>query len=126
EVLFRGTRLAPSCRDRDPVQLREIQYVFQNPDASLNPRRTVAEALARPLRCFPGASRTGIGEAVRAAIEQVRLEPELLARYPGQLSGGQRQRVAIARALVARPKVLLCDEVLSALDVSVQARVLEL
>ena len=121
-----GEPLEADVDRRSPVQLRRVQLVFQNPDESLNPRHTVADILAQPLRLYFRLS----GEALRARsvelLEQVRLGPHYLDRLPGQLSGGEKQRVAIARAFAAEPKLVLCDEVTSALDVSVQAAVLGL
>ena len=113
--------------DRRPLELRQqIQLIFQNPDASLNPRHTVAEILDQPLRLYFNLNRSQRRERSMELLERVRLAPHYRLRYPGQLSGGEKQRVAIARAFAAEPQLVLCDEVTSALDVSVQAAVLDL
>ncbi|MGF6175419.1 dipeptide ABC transporter ATP-binding protein [Ensifer sp. 4252] len=118
-----GSLLAPALKDRTVEQLRQIQYIFQNPDASLNPRRRIRVTLARPLDHF---GRQVNEKTLETVLEHVGLHAGYLDRFPEQLSGGERQRIAIARALLVNPKVLICDEILSALDVSVQARIVEL
>jgi len=106
---------------------RHVQLIFQNPDASLNPRHTVAEILDQPLKLyFPKMNRDERRARQIELLERVRLDGRYRLRYPGQMSGGEKQRVAIARAFAADPDVVLCDEVTSALDVSVQAAVLDL
>jgi peptide/nickel transport system ATP-binding protein len=113
-------------RDRSDQQRRLIQYIFQNPDASLNPRARIGEAIARPLVHFFKMEGSAARTKVADALDDVRLDGSYQERFPDQLSGGERQRVAIARALAAKPALLLCDEILSALDVSVQANILTL
>jgi peptide/nickel transport system ATP-binding protein len=105
---------------------RRAQIVFQNPDSSLNPRQTVDEALRRPLIRFGIASGVEATREVERLLELVRLPPSYRSRYPHQMSGGEKQRIGIARALASRPDFLVCDEAVSALDVSVQAAVLNL
>ena len=125
-IQYQGRLLAARLEKRSADERREIQYIFQNPDASLNPRMRVKEILSRPLDVFFGQRGRQIRPKLEQAIGDVRLDLAYLERFPNELSGGERQRVAIARGLIAQPALLLCDEVLSALDVSVQARVLEL
>lgn len=126
DVLFEGQELAAEARGRQRRQRRAIQYIFQSPYSSLNPRRTIRQILAEPLRLFFDLNRDEMEDRQVAALGAVALDSSLLARYPDQLSGGERQRVAIARALAAEPTVLICDEVTSWLDVSVQAAIIEL
>jgi peptide/nickel transport system ATP-binding protein len=129
EVQLDGVKLGQAARSRTAEARKRIQYVFQNPYASLNPRRTIGQILARQLHLFPpegGTSRATIGTKVAETLERVALSRDAASRYPDQLSGGERQRVAVARALAAEPSLLVCDEITSALDVSVQAAIIEL
>jgi peptide/nickel transport system ATP-binding protein len=118
--------LSAPVHKRDREILRRVQMIFQNADASLNPRQTIGEILAAPLRLYFGLSREHARKRAQELLEQVRLPPNYLDRFPGQLSGGEKQRVGVARAFAANPEVTLCDEVTSALDVSVQAGALAL
>jgi peptide/nickel transport system ATP-binding protein len=126
EIRLGDTVLAEAARKRSDHARKDIQYVFQNPYASLNPRRTIGQTIARQLELFFPGHRRDAGQRVADCLERVALSAEAANRFPDQLSGGERQRVAIARALAAEPTLLVCDEVTSALDVSVQAAIIEL
>jgi peptide/nickel transport system ATP-binding protein len=125
-IAFAGEALAGAARARPLDARRRIQIVFQNPYQSLNPRQRVRSSIERPLRVLRRLSGQAARQEVEDLLQRVRLPARLADRFPGELSGGERQRVAIARALAAKPDLLVCDEVTSALDVSVQAAVLEL
>jgi peptide/nickel transport system ATP-binding protein len=119
-----GEPLPPEPRKRTAEQRHDIQLIFQNPSTSLNPRRTVGDLLRHVARRFVEGDRGTREAALAETLAAVQLAPALLDRYPGQLSGGQRQRVAIAAAFVARPRLVVCDEITSGQDVSVQAAIL--
>ena len=125
-ISFGEENLAAEVESRRAEVHHKIQIIFQNPDASLNPRHTVKQILDAPLRLYFEMDRDERLKRSSALLEEVRLTPRYLERHPGQMSGGEKQRVAVARAFAAEPDLVLCDEVTSALDVSVQAAVLEL
>ena len=125
-LCFKGRALKSQARERDQETRRQIQLIFQNPDASLNPRSPVRRILGRPLEFFFNPGHRALVQQVEDTLFAVRLGEEYIGRYPDQLSGGERQRIAIGRAIIPRPDLLMCDEVLSALDVSVQAEIIDL
>jgi peptide/nickel transport system ATP-binding protein len=126
EIRFDGMELPAAARQRSADVRRRIQIVFQNPDRSLNPYHAVRKIVARPCRQLRGMSARAAERRALELLEQVRLPRRYAQLYPVELSGGERQRVAIARALAADAELLVCDEITSALDVSVQASLLEL
>lgn len=125
DIRLGGQVLERHARARTLEQRMKMQYVFQNPYSSLNPRRTVGESVLRPV-LLAGGNRSDGERKVARMLEQVALTAGYANQYPNQLSGGERQRVAIARALICDPVVMICDEITSALDVLVQAAIVEL
>jgi oligopeptide transport system ATP-binding protein len=126
-IRFDGQDLGNLGPEARRARRRDIQMIFQDPLAALNPRMTVGDIIAEPLTThFPKTPRAEVRKRVAELMERVGLLPNLMNRYPHEFSGGQCQRIGIARALILRPKLLICDEPVSALDVSVQAQVVNL
>ncbi len=125
-VRFRGSDLFEQRGEALKTFRKSVQIIFQDPFASLNPRMTVYETLHEPLRIHRIVPKSGFRERVTDLLKSVGLQPDVLNRYPHEFSGGQRQRICIARALAVSPEVIVADEPLSALDVSIQAQVLNI
>ena len=126
-VVWAGRDLTEADKNELRHLRKEFQIVFQDPLASLDPRMKIGESIAEPVRSLePQLSRATVTERVREIMEKVGLDPAWINRYPHEFSGGQNQRVGIARAMILQPKLIVCDEAVSALDVSIQAQIIDL
>jgi oligopeptide/dipeptide ABC transporter ATP-binding protein len=126
QVLFEGEDITRHNRKRMQRIRREMQMIFQDPYASLNPRKTVGSIIGEPFHIHKTTPKAGVKREVQDLMDRTGLNPEHYNRYPHEFSGGQRQRIGVARSLALRPKLVVCDEPVSALDVSIQAQILNL
>jgi oligopeptide transport system ATP-binding protein len=126
EVSFEGSRLTGQSKRELLGLRREMQVVFQDPYSSLNPRQTIGTIIGKPFQIHKMGSKGRMIERVHELLDQVGIPSDCVGRYPHEFSGGQRQRIGIARALILNPKLIVCDEPVSALDVSVQAQIINL
>lgn len=126
EVIFNGQALPPALKDRDKELLRRIQMIYQSPDTALNPRHRIYDIIGRPLQFYQGLNGAALDKKIVELLEMIELDESYIDRLPSEISGGQKQRVCIARALAAKPELIICDEVTSALDQIVQEEILKL
>ena len=126
EILLDGVDILSLNRKNLKKERKNFQMIFQDPEASLNPRLTVGEIISEPLQVYENLSKKELRLRVQELMSQVGLSPYMIRRYPHEFSGGQRQRICIARSLSLKPKLMVCDEAVSALDVSIQSQIINL